>query len=331
MGLDAGLAAAVTLQRQHGLGGLRHCAAADAVFQLTLAHVLLDGGYDGVVTLGEVLPFGDHGLGTFDRLDGELVVVDGEPWRIDVTGAATLMPPSTSTPFVVLSTMESTRSIRLRDTPREQLSDIIDSLVEGSDSVVSVRLEGRFSRVLVRSVPAQTKPYRPYLEVCASDEVRFEYFDYDAVFIGFRFPVLDGGDTIAGLHLHGLDSARRTGGHNHELMIHDALLTVSTTRDIGLALPDRSMVDMLEMQPELREVQRLLLRRGSSTVTGIATALDATPADIAERLAWLADRGFVEELESGIAGLGGEPRWKVVMKVRGQRIPSRAAELLVDL
>ena len=144
-------------------------------------------------------------------------------------------------------------------------------------------------------------------------------------------PALDGGDTIGGLHLHGLDSARRTGGHNHELMIDDALLTVSTTRDIGLALPDRSMIDMLEMQPELRAVQRLLLRRGSSTIGGIATALAAPPDDIAERLSWLADRGFVEELGTGIAGLGGEPRWKIVMKVRGQRIPARAAELLVDL
>ena len=75
MGFDAGLVAAATLQRATGLDPTT-CSATDATHQLQLAHVLLDGGYDGVATVEEAIAGGDHGLGTFDRLDGEMIVLD---------------------------------------------------------------------------------------------------------------------------------------------------------------------------------------------------------------------------------------------------------------
>ena len=87
MSLDAPLVAAATLRRSHGMDP-RQCAADDVTHQLQLAHVLLDGGYEGVATLEEALAGGDHGLGTVERLNGELVVVDGQPLRVDWHGVA---------------------------------------------------------------------------------------------------------------------------------------------------------------------------------------------------------------------------------------------------
>lgn len=329
MGLDAGLTAAITLQRQRGRDIA--CSAHDALFQLSLAHVLLDGGYDGLVTIGEVMPAGDHGLGTVHRLDGELIVVDGVPWRVDATGAASVVTPETTTPFVVLTTMESPVSVRVRDVSRDELLARIEELVDDSGAVVAVRVEGRFRRVLVRSVPAQDPPYRPYVEVCAAQEVRWEHHNFEGVFVGFRFPDIDGGATIGGLHLHGLDVGRTTGGHNHEMHVEDAVLTVSTTRDVAIALPDRSMIELLEMPEELRSLQRVLLRRGALTLDQITAALGVDRNEAERRLGWLSDRGFVEEWSGGLAGLGGAPRWRITLRARGNRIPARAAELLGDL
>lgn len=329
MGIDAGLTAAITLQRQHG--SPIACSTQDALFQLSLAHVLLDGGYDGLVTIGELMPAGDHGLGTVHRLDGELIVVDGMPWRVDATGSASIVTPETTTPFVVLTTMDSTRSTRVRDQSRDELLATVEQLVDDPGAVVAVRVEGRFRRVVVRSVPAQDKPYRPYLEVCTTDEIRWEHHGFEGVFVGFRFPNIEGGATIGGLHLHGLDTDRTTGGHNHEMHVEDAVLTVSTSHDIAIALPDRSMVELLEMPEELRALQRLLLRRGALTIGQIDLALGVDAAESQRRLEWLSDRGFVEELAGGLAGLGGEPRWRITLRARGNRIPARAAELLGDL
>jgi hypothetical protein len=227
--------------------------------------------------------------------------------------------------------MESPTTVRVQDMDRNQLLARIEELVDDPGAVVAVRVEGRFRRVLVRSVPAQEPPYRPYVEVCASQEVRWEHQDFEGVFVGFRFPEIGGGATIGGLHLHGMDTGRTTGGHNHEMHIEDAVLSVSSTRDVAVALPDRSMIELLEMPEELRSLQRILLRRGALTVGQISSLLGVDAAEASQRLSWLADRGFVEEWTGGVAGLGGEPRWRITLRARGNRIPARAAELLGDL
>jgi len=43
------------------------------------------------------------------------------------------------------------------------------------------------------------------------------------------------------------------------------------------------------------------------------------------------DRGFVEEWGAGVAGLGGDPRWRITLRARSQRVHDKVAELLGDL
>lgn len=329
MTLDAPLVAAATLRRTYGTDP-RTCSDEDVTRQLQLADVLLSGGYDGVATLEEALAGGNHGLGTVDRLDGELVVVDGEPWRVDWRGQAELMPPETRTPFVVISTMESPATVRLRDVDRTAVGAAIEDLADDAGAVVSVRLEGIFDSVLVRSVPPQDPPYRPYVDVCATDEVRWTHEPFHGVFVGFRFPDLTPGATIPGLHLHGLDRLRTTGGHNHDLHVRDALLSVEVSHEVVMQLPERSMTDLLETPHAMRQVQRVLLRSGASTIVQVAQALQITPEVAQERIEWLADRGYVSE--QPVDGDGeSEPVWRTALRAPASRASGRVADLLESL
>ena len=332
MTLDAHLVAATTLRTARGVDP-RSCPQDEVTHQLQLAHVLLDGGYEGVATLEEALAGGDHGLGTVDRLDGELVVVDGEPWRVDWHGVATLMPPETRTPFVVVSTLESPRTMRVQDASREQVVDMIESLVDDPGAVVSVRLEGSFTSVLVRSVPPQEPPFRPYTEVCASDEVRWTHAPFHGVFVGFRFPDLHPGATIPGLHLHGLDRFRTTGGHNHDLHVRDAVLSVGTSHNVVMHLPERTMADLLETPADVRAAQRVLLRTGAATADEVAQALDIDPAEATRRLEWLGDRGFVEAETQPASDASGAARsvWRITLRTPASKSTGRIAEILDSL
>ena len=46
------------------------------VYQTSTMGALLDGVYEGDVTTRELLRHGDFGLGTFNRLDGEMLALD---------------------------------------------------------------------------------------------------------------------------------------------------------------------------------------------------------------------------------------------------------------
>lgn len=321
MGIDPDLVAAVSLDHRRLAG--HSCDAGDVTFQLSLAHVLLDGGYDGVATLGEVLPAGDHGLGTVDRLDGELVVVDGEPWRVDHTGRAELMSPDTLTPFAVLTTMDDPTTRRVAGLDLEEISATVDHLVGARAGVIAIRLEGTFTKVVLRSVKAQDPPYRPFVEVVATDEVRWEHERFEGVFVGFCFPDLQTPDIIGGLHLHGLDDARSTGGHNYALSVEDAELSVETSDEIALTLPDRSMIELLELPAELRSVQRELLRAGALDTAGLAQRLGSSVEETTERVEWLADRGFLTADD--------QDRWQITMRSQSLRMSERLEGLLDGL
>ena len=323
MGFDAGLVAAATLQRATGLDPTT-CSASDATHQLQLAHVLLDGGYDGVATVEEAIAGGDHGLGTFDRLDGEMIVLDGDPWQVNWQGIASIMPPETRTPFVSVSTMHAPRTQRLQDVTWDQTALAIESLVDDPGAIITVRIEGEFDHALTRSVPPQDRPYRPYSEVCVTDEVRWTHDPFGGVMIGFRFPDLEPGSTIPGLHLHALNHERTTGGHVHELHIKDAVLSVGISRDVVMHLPERTMTDLLETPPAIRLIQRQLLRKGPRKIDQLAADLSISPEQAQDHIDWLFDRGFVTKIELP----GSEPAWKPTLHTHATKEGGTMAAIL---
>ena len=57
------------------------------LFQASTIGALLDGAFDGDLSFAELAEHGDLGLGTLNRLDGEMIALDGEFFRADVDGA----------------------------------------------------------------------------------------------------------------------------------------------------------------------------------------------------------------------------------------------------
>ncbi len=47
------------------------------LFQLSNAHIIKQGDFDGRLSLKKLKAKGDFGIGTFDRLDGEMAELDG--------------------------------------------------------------------------------------------------------------------------------------------------------------------------------------------------------------------------------------------------------------
>jgi acetolactate decarboxylase len=75
---------------------------------------LLAGAYDGRVACGTLTRQGDVGLGTFDRLDGEMIVLDGHIYQVRADGRVYSPRAGVTTPFAAV--------VRFRPTVARELS-----------------------------------------------------------------------------------------------------------------------------------------------------------------------------------------------------------------
>lgn len=53
----------------------------NTMYQVSTLQALMMGDYEGHISIRELLKKGDTGLGTFDRLHGEMILVDGICYR----------------------------------------------------------------------------------------------------------------------------------------------------------------------------------------------------------------------------------------------------------
>lgn len=56
------------------------------LFQYNTLGALMSGLYGGTMTIGELLHYGDLGIGTLDSIDGELIVLDGKAYQAKGSG-----------------------------------------------------------------------------------------------------------------------------------------------------------------------------------------------------------------------------------------------------
>src|SRR5687767_2863183 len=83
-------------------------------------NALVEGIYEENIKLTEVKKHGDFGLGTFDSLDGEMIMLDGVVYQITGDGRVSVVDDSIETPFACV-TFYQTHSIDALDheTPYE--------------------------------------------------------------------------------------------------------------------------------------------------------------------------------------------------------------------
>jgi len=136
----------------------------DTLYQVSTLNALMLGYYDGVISAGDLLEEGDTGLGTFDTLDGEMILLDGKVYQAKADGTVSEQSDDITVPFAAATYFENdlTLSDLKQISDLETLKSILDEEVldaTGNPNIFYVvKITGDFNMVHVRSVPAQEKP-----------------------------------------------------------------------------------------------------------------------------------------------------------------------------
>jgi len=232
----------------------------DTLYQVSTLQALMAGDYDGVVTIRDLKRHGDLGLGTFDGLDGEMVVCDGRVWQVRDDGRAYAVPDTAATPFAAVTWFESDAAFSVdAPTMMEALIRRIEERLPARNLPYALRISGRFSYVKTRSVPRQSKPYPPLVEV-ARRQPTFEFHDVDGVVVGWRLPDFFRDLNMPGHHHHFLTGDRTAGGHVLAYTLVRGRVEADLTPDLYVTLPRRASFDALDLaadrSSEVKEVER---------------------------------------------------------------------------
>lgn len=272
MTLDPGLLAA-TARRSEPPQHPDHLRALTQ--QTETAMHLMAGNYNGVATVAEAYENAWLGLGVVDHLDGEVAVVDGVVWVIPDSGVPYVADPSQTVPFAMAETKAPAASIHQPEVPPGTNLTTLAQLIDApSHETVTIRLEGFFSDVLLRSEHRQEPPYQrldQILNLESDQEVRFHFDTWRGVLVGYRFPESRDGILLPGAHVHGVSSDHRTGGHCRAFTAVDVQLTWAPT-DVSVTLSDSGLQELLNAAIEHHDDIRAGMSAGNS------------PTDIARRL-----------------------------------------------
>lgn len=232
----------------------------ETVFQVSLINFLLQGGYDGVITCGELKKHGDLGIGTLDELDGEMVVIDGQILQIKADGSVNEVKDKVKSPFATLTYFDADQKQELRGiTSLEHLQDRLDEMINKKNIFYAIRIDGTFEHAKARSVPKQTKPYRPLMEVTKTQPT-FEFNDVKGTLVGFWCPEYVQGINVSGYHLHFITEDRRQGGHLLECSIQEGTAQIDSTTGFYMVLPaggDFSHADLTkDRKSEIEKVEK---------------------------------------------------------------------------
>lgn len=205
--------------------------------QVSTINALTAGVYDGVMTCGKLKGYGDFGVGTFNALNGEMVVLDSQVYQIKSDGKVYTVPDTETTPFAEVTFFDSDQEINIpADTDLPGLQTAVDGAISSVNNIYAIKIHGNFKYMKVRSVPVQSKPYPPLTEVTAKQNV-FEYKDIQGTIVAFRCPPYVNGINVVGYHWHFLSDDRQKGGHVLGLQTGEVKTQLDATPELLMILP----------------------------------------------------------------------------------------------
>ena len=207
------------------------------LFQVSTAGALVQGVYDGVVTIGALREHGDFGLGTFDGLDGEMLALDGRFYQVQSSGAVREAADEAMVPFAVVTRFQAEPDLPLGHVASiDDLAARLDAMRRTDNLFCAARIEGRFRRVLTRAA-CKARPGEP-LVAATAHQAEFEFTNAIGIMAGFWSPLYARALNVPGWHLHFLTADRRGGGHVLACEATELHASIQELADLRIAIPE---------------------------------------------------------------------------------------------
>ena len=210
---------------------------ANSVYLSTPINALVEGLYVENITIGDIRRHGNFGLGTFDYLDGEMVILDGRVYQVRSDGNVYSIADDEHSPFACVTFFKPDTFDDIGDASSlPDLLKTLDSLIPSRNMLYAIRVDGEFEYVKCRAVP-RSENYRPLVEA-TKDQPIFEFHNVKGSLAGFYTPSFMESLNAPGYHVHFLNEDRSRGGHVMECSLKSVRIGIQHVPRLDVGLPD---------------------------------------------------------------------------------------------
>lgn len=207
------------------------------LYQVSTSTALVQGVYQGCVTVDNIKEHGDFGLGTFDSLNGEGLMLDGKVFQALGDGTVIEPNPTATAPFWVSTDFAADKTFTIDET--NSFSDLcsqIDKFRDTQNLFLAIRIDGVFDEIHYRVACKATAGTD--LVTATNNQAEFTFNNVTGTLMGFWSPSFARTFNIPGYHLHLLSSDHKHGGHVLGIRAKNLKVQVMDANNIVMALPE---------------------------------------------------------------------------------------------
>lgn len=209
----------------------------DSIYQISTFYAINQGALGSIIPAIDLKNHGDLGIGTFEGVDGEMIVVDGVIYQATTTGVNVIRDgDSTTTPFAQVTFFHPVFSVAVRNASNDsQFGEMVDQSLPSNNTFFAIRIDGTFPHVQTRVIPPQHKPYPTYDE--ALKQAKYvDLYNVTGTIVGYYSPAYSENFSVPGYHLHFISANKTEGGHITDFAIDQSTVWLDPTPELEVNL-----------------------------------------------------------------------------------------------
>jgi acetolactate decarboxylase len=187
-------------------------------FQYNIWGAFVNRVFDGDLSVKQLQSKGDIGLGSFDLLDGEMVMLDGITYRIREDGVVSVGAKDDQIVYADATFFRKENEFTTSENLNyDLLRKVLNSHLPSVNNFYAFKISGEFDTIKLGGLHKQSQPFTRGLDYLIPNRPVFEGKKVKGTMVGFYCPPFIGDINTAGYHFHFISDDKKLGGHVMEI------------------------------------------------------------------------------------------------------------------
>lgn len=234
------------------------------IVQISTIQALLLGYLNNVITVKKLKKYGDIGLGTFENVNGEMIILDNVVYKANNKGQIIEADLSEGVPFAAICQTNHCIEFNIENIDSmNSLKTALTNAIEedfGLNSIYVVRLDGHYDLVKARSEKGKKAQHTELSLILKDNQEDFIFENVDGTMVCVYYPDYMDGINAAGWHLHFISKDRTVGGHVFDLSFKEIQAKRYRSNTIEIKIPTEPAFDTYSLKQisnnDVKEVEQ---------------------------------------------------------------------------